>query len=178
MAASESATQKVARLIGGLTELIGGGAALLVIPLVIATCWEVFSRYALGAPTIWAFELGYMLMGVHFLLGAALTLKRQGHVRIDLIYARLSPRRRAWIDLILYLGLVLPALVLLCLRFLDYTAGAYASGEQSGMSAWNPPIWPFRAVILASFALLALQVLAECLRCLEAIRRGAPYPED
>lgn len=152
------------RIIDGMSEAVGAAAALLVLPLVAATCWEVFARYVLGAPTIWAFELGYMLMGLHFLLGAAITLKRRGHVRIDLIYAGLSPKGRAWIDLTCYLFLVLPALALICLRFWEYVADAYQSGERSGQSAWNPPIWPFRLIILASFALLTLQVLAECLR--------------
>ena len=172
-----SALARTARAIGAVTEVTGGAAALLVIPLVIATCWEVFARYVLGSPTIWAFELGYMLMGVHFLLGGALTLKRQSHVRIDLIYGQIGPRHRAWIDLILYAALVLPALALLDLRLWEHAAGAFASGETSGQSAWNPPIWPLRAAILASFVLLTAQVVAEMARCLDAIRRPVPYPE-
>ena len=176
--AGGSMLARFAHLVGKVTEATGGVAALLVIPLVLATCWEVFARYVLESPTIWAFELGYMLMGVHFLLGGALTLKRQSHVRIDLIYARLSPRRRAVIDLILYGVLVLPALVLLDLRLWEHAARAYVSGETSGQSAWNPPIWPLRAAILASFVLLTAQVLAEMARCLDAIRRPVPYPES
>lgn len=165
------------RWIEAVTETVGGAAALLVVPLILATCWEVFSRYVLGAPTIWAFELGYMLMGLHFLLGGAITLKRQAHVRIDLIYAQLPPTRRAMIDLVLYVCLVLPALVLLCLRFWDYASAAYLSGERSGQSAWNPPIWPFRMIILFSFIILALQVLAECSKCLAALSGRTSYPK-
>ncbi len=158
------------RAIECLTEGVGFLAALVVIPLVLATCYEVFARYVFGSPTIWAFELGYTLMGVHFLLGGALTLKRQGHVRIDLIYGQLSRRKKAWIDLLLYLFVVLPALVLVTWQLSDYAAGAHASGETSGQSAWNPPIWPFRAVIAFSFLLLALQVLAECLKSWRVLR--------
>jgi TRAP-type mannitol/chloroaromatic compound transport system permease small subunit len=168
---------KLARSIEALTEIVGGGAALLVAPLVLATCWEVFARYVFGAPTIWAFELGYMLMGVHFLLGGALTLKRGGHVRIDLIYARLGAKGRARIDLVLYVLFVIPALVLISLRLWDYTLGAYQSGEGTGASAWNPPVWPFRALIAASFILLTLQVIAECAKCVDALRGRRPtYP--
>lgn len=168
---------RTVRWIEALTESVGGVAALLVAPLVLATCWEVFSRYVLGTPTIWAFELGYMFMGVHFLLGGAITLKRQAHVRIDLIYARLSPRARASIDLVLYVCLVLPAVAMFCERFWEYAADAYVSGERSGSSAWNPQIWPFRMLILASFGLLGLQIVAECLKCVHAIRGRAPYPK-
>jgi TRAP-type mannitol/chloroaromatic compound transport system permease small subunit len=156
--------------IEGLTEGIGGLAALVVIPLVLATCYEVFARYAFGAPTIWAFELGYTLMGIHFLLGGAITLKKQAHVRIDLIYDQLSAKKQAAIDLVLYAGLTLPALVLIFLRLADFAGEAYFSGETTGQSAWNPPIWPFRVIIATSFLLLALQVLAEILKCIGTLR--------
>lgn len=167
----------VIRTIDALSVWIGRAASLIVIPLVLATCWEVFARYAFGAPTIWAFELGYILMGLHFLLGGALTLQRGQHVRIDLIYARLSPRRRAMIDLTLYALLVVPALVLISLRFGEHTLRAFDSGETTGQSAWNPPIWPFRAVILTSFVLLTLQVIAESLKCILTLR-GRPIENE
>ena len=163
--------------IEGFTEGIGGLAALVIIPLVLATCYEVFARYVFGAPTIWAFELGYILTGVHFLLGGAITLKRQGHVRIDLIYDQLSVRKRALIDLVLYVALVLPALSLIFLRLADYATESYFSGETTGQSAWNPPIWPFRAIIAASFLFLTLQVVAEILKCLRKLR-GAESADE
>lgn len=170
--------ERAVRSIEALTSAVGGIAALLVIPLVAATVWEVFARYVFGAPTIWAFELGYTLMGMHFLLGGALALKQQVHVRIDLIYARLSDRGRAWNDLVLYVLCILPALIFIVIRFSEHTFSAFQSGETSGQSAWNPPIWPFRAVIVASLVLLTLQVVAECLKCIAAIRGQAAYPRD
>lgn len=157
-------------VIESITEGIGGFAALVIVPLVLATCYEVVARYVWGAPTIWAFELGYTLMGIHFLLGGALTLKRQGHVRIDVIYAHLAPKRQAAIDLILYVFLVLPCLALLSSRLISYAAEAYVSGETTGNSAWNPAIWPLRAIIATSFVLLALQVIAECLKAVQVLR--------
>lgn len=160
------AMRAVIAFIERITEAAGGVAALVIVPLVVATCYEVFARYALGAPTIWAFELGYTLMGIHFLLGGALTLRRQGHVRIDVIYAHLAPRQQATIDLVLYVFLILPCLALLSNRLISYAIEAYVSGETTGNSAWNPAIWPLRTIIAASFVLLALQVIAECLKCL------------
>lgn len=166
--------QSIIRLIERLTQAVGGLAALIVIPLTIATCYEVFARYLFGAPTIWAFELGYTLMGIHFLMGGALTLRRQAHVRIDLIYAQLSPRYQALIDLSLYLLLVVPALGLLTNRLGSYAWEAFNSGETTGQSAWNPPIWPLRFFITAAFILLLLQVIAECLKCVLVLRGQSP----
>ena len=154
------------RVTGGLGAL----AAVIVLPLIFATCYEVFARYVFGAPTIWAFELGYTLTGCHFLLGAALTLQRGSHIRIDVIYAHFGERTKAWVDLVFYVCLFLPFLVLLSNALLTYSWKAYASGETSGASAWNPPIWPFRLVIAAGFILLALQVLAEVLKAVMVLR--------
>jgi TRAP-type mannitol/chloroaromatic compound transport system permease small subunit len=150
---------------------LGSGiiAASLIIPLVVATCIEVFSRYVLGRPTIWADEVGYMGMGAHFLLGGAYTLMVGGHIRIDLIYARYPERLKAAFDLILYAGLMLPFCAWLGYGLWEYFLEAYHWGERSGASAWNPVIWPFRLVLFAGIALLGLQVAAEILRCLAVL---------
>ncbi len=159
------------RWIESLTRALGYAGAVLIVPLVLATCYEVLARYAFGAPTIWAFELGYMLMGVHFLMGGALAASLEAHVRIDIIYARLSAETRAFIDAVLYL-LLLVCLVFVTLRLYEYTYSAFASGEGSGQSAWNPPIWPFRAMIVLSFLVLCLQIIAEMLKCFVVIKTG------
>jgi len=148
-----------------LTTALGSIGAVLMIPLVLATCYEVVARHMFGAPTVWAFELGYMLMGIHFLFGGPFATKTEAHVRVDLLYAKFSPRLKAAIDGTLYLVL-LCCLVLVTARLFDYTAGAFTSGEGSGQSAWNPPVWPFRALICLSFAVLTLQIFAEVLKCL------------
>ena len=165
--------QSVVATIERLTSGVGYLAAIIVLPLMMATVYEVFARYVLLEPTVWAFELGYSMTGAHFLLGAAITLKQQSHIRIDLIYARLPRRWQAGIDLTFYLLLYLPFLVLLSDALLDYALRAWASGERTGQSAWNPPIWPLRAIITTSFILLTLQVVAEIIKS-AAIVIGRP----
>ena len=134
-------------------------------PLIAASCYEVFSRYVLAEPTLWAFELGYMVMGAHFLIGLAYTLRERAHVRVDVFYARFSRKTQAQIDALTYVLLLLPLAVWLAVAFGDKVAKAYESQERSGMSAFNPVIWPFRLVMCAAFALLALQALAQLIRC-------------
>jgi TRAP-type mannitol/chloroaromatic compound transport system permease small subunit len=143
-----------------------------VVPLIAASCYEVFSRYVLNEPTLWAFELGYMVMGAHFLIGFAYTLREREHVRIDLFYARFSRKAKALIDAATYLLLLLPLAVWLAVAFGDKVVKAYESHERSGMSAFNPVIWPFRLVMCAAFVLLALQALAELIRCYLVITRN------
>ncbi|HYF58866.1 MAG TPA: TRAP transporter small permease subunit [Burkholderiaceae bacterium] len=161
------------RAIERLVGLVGIAAALLIVPLVLATCWEVFSRYAAGAPTVWAYEVGYILTGSHFLLGLAYTLREGLHIRIDIFTGSMSPRTRAAIDAVTY-AVVLPLLVWLAWMLGQYLVAGYARGERSGQSALNLPVWPFRLVFTLSFAMFALQVLAELLKSIGTIRTPAP----
>jgi TRAP-type mannitol/chloroaromatic compound transport system permease small subunit len=135
-----------------------------VIPLIVASCYEVFSRYVLGEPTFWAYEVGYMAMGTHFLIGLAYTLREREHVRVDFLYAHVSPRKRALIDAFTYVALLLPLAGWLTVGFWNKVEQAYQSQERSGMSAFNPVIWPFRLVMCAAFALLFLQAVSELLK--------------
>ena len=162
-------------LISGIERLVGTvgiAAAMLLVPLVLATCWEVFSRYVMGAPTIWAYEVGYILTGSHFLLGLAYTLREGLHIRIDIFTGSMSPRTRALLDSIAY-AIVLPLLAWLAWMLLQYLIAGYARGERSGQSALNPPVWPFRVVFFVSFVLFALQVLAELLKSIDRVRLPA-----
>jgi TRAP-type mannitol/chloroaromatic compound transport system permease small subunit len=162
---------RLARLLDAVSGTSGAIAAWLVVPLIVASCYEVFSRYVLGQPTLWAFEVGYMVMGTHFLIGLAYTLREGEHVRVDFFYAHVSAKKRALIDAFTYAALVLPLAGWLSLALWQKVLSAYASHERSGMSAFNPVIWPFRLVMCTAFALLFLQALAELLRCYEILRK-------
>jgi len=163
----------VCRAIDRLSTGMGVLAAWLLAPLVIALCYEVVARYVFTAPTIWAYELAYLLTGSGWMLGMAYALARGAHIRIDVVYLALSPRKRALVDLAGYVLLLLPFLVWVTSTLDDRAIHAFQSGERTGQSAWNPPIWPFRAVFFVSFALLALQVVAEIIRA-AAVLVGRP----
>jgi TRAP-type mannitol/chloroaromatic compound transport system permease small subunit len=142
------------------------------VPLVAATCYEVFARYVMGAPTIWAYEIGYFLTGTHFLLGMAFTLKSDEHIRIDIFSGHFRSRTRAVIDLIGY-TVTLPLMIWLSYALFQHLAQGYLRNERSGQSAMNMPVWPFRVVFLVAFALLALQILAEVIKAVRRFRANA-----
>ncbi|MBU6188695.1 MAG: TRAP transporter small permease subunit, partial [Betaproteobacteria bacterium] len=91
--------QALIRAIEAASDKIGIFGALLIVPLVLSTCYEVFARYLFNSPTIWAYEVGYMLTGSHFLLGLAFTLRAGEHIRIDIFSGKFAARTRALIDL-------------------------------------------------------------------------------
>jgi TRAP-type mannitol/chloroaromatic compound transport system permease small subunit len=161
----------VIRSIERITRSVGIMASLAIVPLVLATCYEVLARYAFSAPTIWAYEIGYTLTGSHFLLGMAYTLAVGAHIRIDIFSGKFSPRTRALIDLCAY-SVMLPLLIWLSYALFQHLATGYLRSERSGQSAMNLPVWPFRIVFLVAFALLALQVLAEVVKTVRTLRTG------
>src|SRR5215210_1211523 len=75
---------------------VGSGklVAWLIIPMVGSLVYEVIARYLFNAPTEWAYDMTFMLYGTFFMLGAAYTLQRKGHVRTDSLYIAWSPRRQ------------------------------------------------------------------------------------
>jgi TRAP-type mannitol/chloroaromatic compound transport system permease small subunit len=155
-----------------VTTSVGILASLCLVPLVIATCYEVFARYVFGMPTIWAYEVGYFLTGTHFLLAMAFTLKSDEHIRIDIFSGHFSKRTRAVIDLVGY-AVTLPTMIWLSYALWMHLAQGYLRNEHSGQSAMNLPVWPFRVVFFVAFALLALQILAEVAKSVRRMR-GVP----
>ena len=154
------------RLIERISGLSGKTTAWLVLPLIAATVYDVVARYVFNAPTQWAFEIAYMAMGAHALLGMAFTLREGGHIRIDAFSQKFSQGTKALIDLVGYAVFVLPCLVWITWSLWDYWVKALNTHELSGQSAWNPIIWPFKLVFFVAFVLLVLQILAEVVKAI------------
>jgi TRAP-type mannitol/chloroaromatic compound transport system permease small subunit len=153
-----------------ISGITGHLTAWLVAPLIVATVYDVAARYIFTAPTQWAYEIGYMMMGAHALLGMAYTLREAGHVRIDAFSQLFSQGAKAVIDLIGYLVFVLPCLIWLTWSLWSYWVLALRSNELSGQSAWNPPIWPFKLIFFIAFGLLVLQIVAEIIKAVLYLR--------
>ena len=151
-------------LIERISGFTGKTTAWLVVPLIAATVYDVAARYIFNAPTHWAYEVGYMMMGAHALLGMAFTLREGGHIRIDAFTQKLSQSAKAIIDLVGYALFVLPCLVWITWSLWSYWVKALATDELSGQSAWNPVIWPFKLVFFIAFVLLVLQIVAEIIK--------------
>jgi TRAP-type mannitol/chloroaromatic compound transport system permease small subunit len=140
--------------------------------MVLSLVYEVVARYALGAPTVWAYDVTYMLYGTFFMLGAAFTLKRKGHIRTDFFYGRWSPRRQGAVDAVLYAVGYFPALVIFLWVAWDYAGTSWARGERIVTSPWMPPVYPFKTVLPVTAALLLLQGVSELLKSVYAATRG------
>ncbi|HVE48910.1 MAG TPA: TRAP transporter small permease subunit [Casimicrobiaceae bacterium] len=160
-----SAAFRVAAAIDAITRLVGKAIAWLIIPMVMSLVWEVVARYLFNAPTVWAYDMTFMLYGTFFMLGSAWTLQRGGHIRTDIYYSRWSPRTRALVDLVCYLVLFFPAIAIFGWLGWGYFLRSFELNERIVTSPWLPIVWPFKFVIPLTAALLVLQGIAETIRC-------------
>jgi len=162
----------VIRAIDGVTRWTGYLFALIVAPLVVANVVEVFMRYVMNAPTSWALDVTTMSFGALFMLGAAYALLQGAHVRTDMLWEKFSNRKKGIIDSIAYLLFFLPSMAILFAISIDDFLYSLSINEKSTSGIWQPVIWPLRAVIPVSAALLFLQGISELLKSLWAARTG------
>jgi TRAP-type mannitol/chloroaromatic compound transport system permease small subunit len=170
---------QLARLTARLDQIAiwsGRITSWMLVPLVLGLTYEVAARYLFNAPTQWAYDLTFMLYGTFFMLGAAFALQRKGHVRTDMFYERLPPRRQATIDLACYALIFVPVVYVLIVTGWGYFWKAFVTNETFVSSAWQPITWPFKLSMPLAGALLIIQGVAEVLRCLHTLRAGQ-WPE-
>ena len=118
------------RSVEWFTRLFGYIGASIISVLIVAMVYEVVSRYFFSAPTKWAFEMAYMLMGTSFMFGLAYCMQMGRHIRVDFVYGHVSPKARQIIDLAGYTFLV-PMLLWLTWGLWEYFTEAYRVDETS-----------------------------------------------
>jgi TRAP-type mannitol/chloroaromatic compound transport system permease small subunit len=165
----------VTRFIRGvdvLSKTVGHAFAWCILILTFGTSYEVFVRYVLDNPTSWAFDFSYLMYGALFFMAGAYTLSRNGHVRGDFIYRMWPPRGQAIIELTLYILFFFPGVLALMYAGWSYGAEAFRIREVSVNSPVGIPVWQLKLLIPFGAGLLALQGVAEVLRCILCIRAG------
>lgn len=138
----------------------------VVVILVAIMIFEVIMRRFLNAPTIWAFDLSYMLNGCIFIGASSYALMKNEHVRVTFLSQRLSERARSLIEATFYIVLLLPALGFLAWASVGQVVSAYVEGTVERVSVWAPPLWPFYAGVAIGVVSLWLQVVAEALKAI------------
>jgi TRAP-type mannitol/chloroaromatic compound transport system permease small subunit len=162
----------VIRTIDTFTEWTGYLFVLLIIPLVFANVVEVFARYVLRAPTVWALDTTTMSYAALFMLGCALALLKGAHVRTDMLWAAFSDRTKGMIDSLAFLLFFLPTMVVLFFISIDDFLYSVSIDERASSGAWTPVLWPLRGVIPLTAFMLFLQGISELMKSLWAWRTG------
>lgn len=176
---SDRPPTRLARTVQALDQInlwAGKIIGWLIIPMVLSLVYEVVARYVFNAPTIWAYDMTYMLYGTFFMVGAGYTLMRGGHIRTDMLYAAWSPRTQGAVDAACYVLFFFPAIIAFLWVTWPYFLGSFLRGERVVSSPWMPVIYPLKFMMPLTCALLLVQGIAELLRSVHAMRTGLWLP--
>lgn len=164
--------QRLLHAIDQLSRSVGHAFAWCILILTFGTCYEVFVRYVLRDPTSWAFDFSYILYGGLFIMAGAYTLSRNAHVRADMFYRLWPVRVQAIVELVLYFIFFFPGVLALVIAGGDYALESIRIREVSVNSPVGVPIYQLKALIPLAGLLLAIQGVAEVIRCIIALRTG------
>jgi len=155
---------------------IGRTFGWCILILTLSVAYEVFVRYVLNAPTVWAFDMMVQMYGALFLMAGPYALAQDTHVRADVFTRFLSARWQARIDLVLYIVFFFPGMVALVWYGWEIAMDSWRYKEVS----WNSPariqIYYFKTLIPLAGALFIIQGVAECMRCYLAMKTNQWLP--
>lgn len=152
----------ITNVIDKICKAAGVLAAAMVFPITCIAGYEVFMRYMMNKPTIWAWDLNMQLFAALIMLGGAYTLREGGHVSVDVLVAHLSVRRRALVNMIIVPIFLIGIIILL---YKSGVAGWESFGRKEEMpTVWGPPLWTIKMWIPIGAFLMLLQVISMSLK--------------
>jgi TRAP-type mannitol/chloroaromatic compound transport system permease small subunit len=163
---------KLVYAIESLSVWVGRAFGWCILVLTLSVSYEVFMRYVLNAPTVWAFDMMIQMYGALFLMAGPYALAQDAHVRGDVLYRLFPVKWQARIDFVLYLFFFFPGILALFWFGAEIAADSWRYKEVS----WNSPariqIYFFKTLIPVAGFLLILQGFAELVRCWHAMKTG------
>ena len=155
-----------------LSIWIGRSFGWCILILTLSVAYEVFVRYVINAPTVWAFDMMVQMYGALFLVAGPYALAQDTHVRADVVYRFLQPRWQALVDIILYILFFFPGMMALFWFGYEIASDSWRYKEVS----WNSPariqIYFFKSLIPLAGGLFIVQGVAECMRCYLAMKNN------
>ena len=167
---------KLDRLFKFITDLCGILACTAMILLLLNVFFDVIMRYAFNDVSIGMQELEWHLFSCMFLLGIPYAMQGNTHVRVDIFYDRWHDVRKAWVNLMGSLLLVLPFISIVAYYSISFTFEAYDMGEGSGDPGGLPHRWIIKSIIPISFILMDIASLGMITQALRVIVGHEKYP--
>lgn len=163
---------KFVHAIEGLSLWVGRAFGWCILILTLSVSYEVFVRYVLNAPTVWAFDMMIQMYGALFLMCGAYALAQDTHVRADVLYRLFPVKVQATMDFVLYFLFFFPGILALAWYGYEIASDSWRYKEVSFNSPASIQIYFFKSLIPLAGALLAIQGVAELVRCVIAMRTG------
>lgn len=166
----------ISRVIDAVTGFIGHHIRWLILVAVLISAGNAVIRKTFDISSNAWLELQWFLFGAVFMMAAAYTLQRNGHVRIDVVSGRLRQRTREWIDLCCHILMLLPLCALMTWLAIPFVIESYQGGEGSS-NAGGLIVWPAKFFILCGFVLLLCQAISEIIKRIGYLTGALKEPE-
>jgi TRAP-type mannitol/chloroaromatic compound transport system permease small subunit len=153
----------LSRAIDAMNERLSVLADWLVLLSCLISAGNAFSRYAFSISSNAWLEIQWYMFGALVLLGASYTLRRNEHVRVDIVYTNISTRRQIWVDIFGGVLFLLPATLILAYLSWPVFYNSWVQNEVSA-NAGGLLRWPIKIFLPLGFALLSLQGLSELIK--------------
>jgi TRAP-type mannitol/chloroaromatic compound transport system permease small subunit len=160
------------KVIDRFTERVGGIVSYLSVVLIVVITYEVGARYIFNAPTIWSYDLSYMIGGGFWVLAAAYAILHNTNVRVDVLYVRLKRKRQLLLDTVLTVLFFFPMWIVILRGSVIHTWTAIVLNERSSIGHWAPSMIPFRLVGLAAVILILIQGVSWFVTNIHALKSG------
>jgi len=155
--------RKFIQWVDRINDFVGRMASWLILLMMVFVVYEVFTRRILGKPTVWTFESITMTYGAHFMFASVFTLVHGKIASVDLLYNKLSRKKKALLDIFTYSLFFFPFIVGVLYFSVPYALDSWKIGERS-WSVFAPPLYYSKTVIPVVFFLLFLQGCAEIMK--------------
>lgn len=166
------------RVIDAINEGVGRFVSVITAALVLVIFNDVVMRYVFRTSFVFTQELEWHLFAFIFLVGAGYTLLHNGHVRVDIVYARLTPRAQAWVDAVCCLLFLFPGCWLVLTTTIPFVQTAFNTMEGSPDPGGIPYRWILKACIPLGFSLMTLQGLSLFIKSLLVALGLKPVAEE
>jgi len=153
-------------------EMVGKTVSWIILILVAAITYDVIMRYIFSAPTIWSFDVSYMLGGTFMLMGLSYAHRYRSHVRVDIIVKSFSPKVRLLLELLFTLVFFFPLMAVLLQISYVRMVDSWVIREISRLGMWHPSMVPFRIMMFVAFALLAVEGLVQFITNIRRLAKG------
>jgi TRAP-type mannitol/chloroaromatic compound transport system permease small subunit len=166
-------------LVHGLNAAIGRAVSLFIYVMIFVIMYETLARYFFNAPTAWAHDVSGWLQVAYVFLGGAYALQKGYLVRVDVLYASLSPRAQATIDLTASTVMFVCFATVMIWKGSTLALQSFAMGETSSTGVWRGPVYPAKFMVPIGMGLLCLAWLARMAQQFaRLVDPSAPNPDD
>ncbi len=165
--------ETVEKFITKTVDIAGKVVAFLLLLMVLNVSYDVMMRYLFHNSSVGMQEMEWHLFAVVFLFGIGIALKDEGHVRVDFLYDRFSPRKKAMVNIIGTLLFLMPFALLIFSGSLEFVKDAYIMQEISEDPGGLPFRWLIKGMIPFSFAFLFFSAVGYILQNIRIFREAA-----